>query len=37
MKALNIQEEVIQGVKLMFNNLTIPTQYENIHIGKGLG
>ena len=37
MELLDIKEDVIQGVKLMFNNLTIPTKYDNIPIGRGLG
>ena len=37
MEHLGIKEDVIQGVKLMFNNLTIPTKHGNIPIGRGLG
>ena len=37
MKDLNIKQEVIEGVQMMFNNLTIPTRFGNIHIGRGLG
>ena len=37
MNKLDIQEDVIQGVKLMFNNLSVPTKHGNIPIGRGLG
>ena len=37
MKQKNITTEIIEGVKMMFNNLVIPTDQENIHIGRGLG
>ena len=37
MEKLNISEEVIQGVKLMFNNLVIDSGIEEIKIGRGLG
>ena len=37
MRNKEIPIDIIQGVKMMFNNLVIPTDKENIHIGRGLG
>ena len=37
MKEMNISTEVIEGLKMMFNNLTIPTKRGNLCIGRGLG
>ena len=37
MRQININEKIIQGVKLMFNNLKIQAPKENMAIGRGLG
>ena len=37
MRKLGISEKVIQGVKLMFNNLVVESGKNLIRIGRGLG
>ena len=37
MEKPNINEEVIEGVKLMFNNLLIPSEKGNLAIERELG
>ena len=37
MEKKGISKEIIDGVKMMFNNLIIPSQNKEHHLGRGLG
>ena len=37
MELKGIPKEIIDGVKMMFNNLVIPSENEDYHLGRGLG
>ena len=37
MEKLQISQTVIQGVKMLFNNIVIDSGKELLHIGRGLG
>ena len=37
MERMQIKQEVVDGVKMMFNNLVIQVADQTMHIGRGLG